>query len=272
MDDADPRTDRPASPAPDDDTAPERPAKPAPAKQSASSEDASSDGKDTTAEDGEGGEPVEDITAEGDGDGAEGTHAGAQGAFAVRTRVTWRGMWQLVAFVILFLAAGAFIAGGVMRGKGAGSLVFVVLGGSGVLLFGAGMLMSAGAMLARRPVLEIDSEGVRRPARWPLPRRADRGLPWSRTAALTAVRRGVAGTRGGVQDYLVFLPTPELAELARTAERPHLVALTIQDVPATREAVPWCFPVEPGWDATLPEIVRQARRRHRVTVIDRRTK
>ncbi|WP_309239499.1 hypothetical protein [Actinomadura sp. J1-007] len=190
----------------------------------------------------------------------------------MRTRVTWRGMWQLVAFVILFLAAGVFIAGGVMRGKGAGSLVFVVLGGSGVLLFGAGMLMSAGAMLARRPVLEIDSEGVRRPARWPMPRRADRGLPWSRTAALTAVRRGVAGTRGGVQDYLVFLPTPELAELARTAERPHLVALTLQDVPATREAVPWCFPVEPGWDATLPEIVRQARRRHRVTVIDRRTK
>jgi hypothetical protein len=44
----------------------------------------------------------------------------------------------------------------------------------------------------------------------------------------------------------------------------------MRDVPATAAAVPWCFAVEPGWDATLPEIVKQARRRRRVPVIDRR--
>ncbi|WP_165978608.1 hypothetical protein, partial [Actinomadura darangshiensis] len=138
--------------------------------------------------------------------------------------------------------------------------------------FGAGLLMSAGGMLARRPVLEFDGGGVRRPARWPLPRRAGRTLPWDEVAAITALRRGVGGTRRGEQDYLVFLPTPELAELARTSERPRLVALTMRDVPSTAAAVPWCFEVEAGWDATLPEIVKQARRRRRVTVIDRRNK
>jgi hypothetical protein len=192
--------------------------------------------------------------------------------FAVRNRVTWRGVWQLVAFAILFAASVAFIAGGLMRGAGVGSVAIMILGVAGLVLFGAGLLASAGGMLARRPVLELDGDGVRRPARWPLPRRSGRALPWDDVAAITALRRGVGGTRRGEQDYLVFLPAPELAELARTAERPSLVALTMRDVPDTAAAVPWCFAVEPGWDATLPEIVKQARRRRRVPVIDRRTK
>ncbi|MGI5416608.1 hypothetical protein [Actinomadura luteofluorescens] len=193
-------------------------------------------------------------------------------AFAVRVRVTWRGMWRLAAFVILFLASMAFVAGGVMRGAGAGSVAVMVLGVAGLGLFGAGLLVSAGPMLSRRPVLEFDGGGVRRPARWPLPRRSGRTLPWDEVAAITALRRGVGGTRRGEQDYLVFLSTPELAEMARTSERAPLVALTMRDVPATAAAVPWCFAVEPGWDATLPEIVKQARRRRRVPVIDRRNK
>lgn len=192
--------------------------------------------------------------------------------FAVRNRITWRGMWQLVAFVILFLASAGFITGGVIRGTGLGSVAIMIVGVAGLVLFGAGLLVSAGGMLARRPVLELDGDGVRRPARWPLPRRSGRSLPWDEVAAITALRRGVGGTRRGEQDYLVFLPEPELAELARTWERPRLVALTMRDVPATAAAVPWCFAVEPGWDATLAEIVKQARRRRRVPVIDRRTK
>ncbi|MEV0665127.1 hypothetical protein ACIBI3_40155 [Actinomadura luteofluorescens] len=193
-------------------------------------------------------------------------------AFAVRVRVTWRGVWRVAAFVILFLASLAFVAGGVMRGAGAGSVVVMVLGVAGLGLFGAGLLVSAGSMLSRRPVLEFDGGGVRRPGRWPLPRRSGRTLPWDDVAAITALRRGVGGTRRGEQDYLVFLPTPELAEMARTSERAPLVALTMRDVPATAAAVPWCFAVDPGWDATLPEIVKQARRRRRVPVIDRRNK
>ncbi|NEA25031.1 hypothetical protein [Actinomadura bangladeshensis] len=198
--------------------------------------------------------------------------AAATELFAVRVRVTWRGAGQSLAFLILFAASVGFITSGVVRGAGVGSAMFMVLGVAGLALFGTGLLLSAGGMLARRPVLELDAGGVRRPARWPLPRRSGRSLPWDEVAAITALRRGMAGTRRGEQDYLVFLPSPELAEMARTSERPKLVALTMRDVPATAAAVPWCFAVEQGWDATLPQIVKEARRRRRVPVIDRRTK
>ncbi|QKG21715.1 hypothetical protein [Actinomadura verrucosospora] len=194
------------------------------------------------------------------------------GAFAVRDRVTWRAVWRFAAFLILFAASLGFIASGLIRGAGVGSIAFMLLGAAGLVLFGAGLAVSLGGLVARRPVLELDASGVRRPARWPLPRRSGRLLPWDEVAAITALRRGVPGTRRGEQDYLVFLPTAELAEMARTSDRPVLVALTMRDVPATAAAVPWCFAVGPGWDAKLPEIVKQARRRRRVPVIDRRTK
>ncbi|MFB4310544.1 hypothetical protein [Actinomadura sp. GTD37] len=192
--------------------------------------------------------------------------------FAVRIRVTWRGAWQLVALAILFAASVAFVAGGAIRGAGLGSVMSMVLGAAGLALFGTGLVISAGGLLARRPVLQLDGDAVRRPARWPLPRSAGRTLPWDEVTAIAALRRGVAGSRRGEQDYLVFLPSAELAELARTSARPGLVAFTIRDVPSTAAAVPWCFAVEPGWDATLPEVVKEARRRRRVPVIDRRTK
>ncbi|TDD59274.1 hypothetical protein E1293_46535, partial [Actinomadura darangshiensis] len=65
------------------------------------------------------------------------TEAGTRELFAVRVRVTWRGVWQLVAFVILFVASAAFIAGGAIRGTGAGSIAIMVLGVAGFALFGA---------------------------------------------------------------------------------------------------------------------------------------
>jgi hypothetical protein len=192
--------------------------------------------------------------------------------FAVRNRVTWRGIWQAVAFLILFVASVGFITSGVVAGMGVGSVTFMLLGVAGLVLFGAGLLLSVGGMLARRPVLVLDGDAVRRPPRWPMPRSAGRALPWDEVAGIAALRRGMAGTRRGEQDYLVFLPDPELVELARTADRPRLVALTMRDVPSTAAAVPWCFAVEQGWDATLAEVVKEARRRRRVPVIDRRTK
>jgi hypothetical protein len=192
--------------------------------------------------------------------------------FAVRNRVTWRGIWQAVAFLILFVASVGFITSGVVAGMGVGSVTFMLLGVAGLVLFGAGLLLSVGGMLARRPVLVLDGDAVRRPPRWPMPRSAGRALPWDEVAGIAALRRGMAGTRRGEQDYLVFLPDPELAELARTSDRPQLVALTMRDVPSTAAAVPWCFAVEQGWDATLAEVVKEARRRRRVPVIDRRTK
>ncbi|WP_158079211.1 hypothetical protein [Actinomadura sp. CNU-125] len=50
------------------------------------------------------------------------------------------------------------------------------------------------------------------------------------------------------------------------------MALTLRDVPATAAAEPWAFSVEPGWDSSLPEVVKQARRRRKIPVIDRRSK
>ncbi|MBT2208545.1 MULTISPECIES: hypothetical protein [Actinomadura] len=188
----------------------------------------------------------------------------------MRNRVTWAGARLAIALVILFLASAGFVAGAVMRGLTVGSAVFLLLGVAGITLFGAGLAVSAGGMLARRPVLEMDADGLRRPARWPLPRRGERVLPWADVAAIAAVRR--VTSRGRELDYLVFLPTAELAELARTAERPRLVALTLRDVPATAEAAAWCFAVEPGWDVPLPGVVEEAGRRRPVPLIDRRTR
>jgi hypothetical protein len=190
--------------------------------------------------------------------------------FRVRVRATRQAAWRSVALAIPALASAGFVAGGIARWPGTASAITVVLGALGLAVFGAGLLGALGGVLGRRPVLELTDEGVRRPARWPLPRRADRVLPWSRVVALAALRRGLPGTRRGEQDYLVFLPSDELMELARTAERPSLVVLTLTDVPVTAEAAPWCFAVEPGWDAPLKEIVVQVRRRHEVPVIDRR--
>ncbi|MFD0683162.1 hypothetical protein [Actinomadura fibrosa] len=208
------------------------------------------------------------------GSGGEAEPVTAEGVpaevFAVRARVTWWAVWQLVALLILVGASVAFVAGAVMHGVSAAGLAFLLLGAVGAAGFGTALLVSAGSMLARRPVLELGPAGVRRPARWPLPRARGRTLPWTDVAAIAALRRGVPSGRKGELDYVVFLPTEELAELARTSERPGLVALTMRDVPATAEAVPWCFAVERGWDATLPQIVKQARRRRPVPVIDRR--
>ncbi|MQY03625.1 hypothetical protein [Actinomadura macrotermitis] len=200
--------------------------------------------------------------------------------FEVRTRPTWRAAGQVLACAILALASAGFVSGGVLRGFGLGSAAFVLLGVVGVALFGTAALVSLGGMAARRPVLVLDAGGVRRPARWPLPRRADRVLPWDEVASLAALRRGVPGRRkGGEQDYLVFLRSDELTELARTADRPLLIALTLSDVPPTAalpegaaQASRWCFAVRPGWDVTLPELVKQIRQRRPVPVVDRRSK
>ncbi|GAA1535615.1 hypothetical protein GCM10009678_17590 [Actinomadura kijaniata] len=189
--------------------------------------------------------------------------------FLVRERPGWRAVWQFVAMLVLVVASVGFVGGAVARGQGLGSALFGVLGAVGIVLFGAGLLLSLGTLLNRRPVLELTAGGVRRPARWPLPRRADRVLPWAEVTAIAALRRGVHGTRRGEQDYLVFLPTGELAELARTAERPQLVALTLTDLPHTAPAARWCVPVD---REALPRVVREARRRREVPVIDRRNR
>lgn len=221
--------------------------------------------------------PLSDSASGDDRETAGDASADAHGTFAVRVGMTWRTAWRGMAFGILMLASAGFVAGGLMRGgSGVGSLVFILLGAVGLAAFGGGFLAAVGEPLARRPVLEVTAEGVRRPARWPLPRSRDRVLPWTDVTALAALRRGVAGTKRGEQDYLVLLGTDALVELARTAERPALIAFTLADVPATTPGMPeatrWCFGVEPGWDTTLPTLVKEIRRHKKVPVVDRRTR
>ncbi|MBW8481358.1 hypothetical protein K1Y72_03170 [Actinomadura sp. PM05-2] len=197
----------------------------------------------------------------------------------VRARPTWRAAGQLLACVLLVLASAGFVAGGLLGDAGVGGAAFLALGAVGLVLFGAGTLLSAGALLARRPVLVLEEGGVRRPARWPLPRRADRFLPWDEVHSLAALRRGVEGRRRGEQEHLVFLRSAELTELARTADRPMLVALTLSDIPPSAglpagagRAHEWCVLVQPGWDVTLPELVKQIRARRPLPVVDRRSR
>ncbi|MCP2336531.1 hypothetical protein [Actinomadura rupiterrae] len=237
------------------------------------------DASETTSTPREAPEPLEPASADkADNPASAGSEdAKPHGVFAVRARMTWRTAWRALAFGILLLASAGFVAGGVMGGgSGVGSLVFIVLGAVGLVAFGGGFVAAVGGPLAKRPVLEIADEGVRRPASWPLPRSRDRVLPWTDVTALLALRRGVAGTKRGEQDFLVFLSTDAVVELAREAERAALIVFTLADVPATTPGMPeatrWSFAVDQSWDTTLPALVKQIRRRHKIPVVDRRTR
>jgi hypothetical protein len=192
-------------------------------------------------------------------------------ALAVRDRRTWGRAWRLLAPLILLAASIVFVSGGAGDLRSAGGAVFVVLGCAGIAMFGAALLLGAGALLSGRPVLALDAAGVRRPARWPLPRRADRLLPWSRLAAVCLVRRAMPTRRGGVQDYLIFLADPETAELARTSAKPQLIALVLTDVPGSARLGPWRFATEPTWDVPLDDLTDRLGDRG-VPVIDRRVR
>ncbi|REE95908.1 hypothetical protein [Thermomonospora umbrina] len=186
---------------------------------------------------------------------------------AVRLRPSWYQAGRVVSPLIAFGASAAFVVGG-LRGGGWAAAGFVILGVLGGAFFGGGAVLAAGALLSRRPLLEVDDEGVRRPAPWPRPRRRDRFLPWSDVAGLCLISRSVAARGSRVRDHLLFLSDPEIVDHARTAPRPHLVALVLADLPGARHA-PWVLISEPDWDVPLKAIVAEVAR-HDVDVIDRR--
>lgn len=189
----------------------------------------------------------------------------------MRIRPTWLGVGHVVAPLILLAASVAFMAGGLQRGAGFASVVFVVLGIVGIVAFGTAMVIATGRLLIRRPVLELGPGGVRRPAGWPRSRAADRVLPWSEVTALCLVSRGVPTRKRGVLDYLIFLTDDAAAANVRNAERPQLIALTMSDLPAGAEVAPWRFAAEASWDTSLKEIASVVRR-HKVPILDRRKK
>ncbi|RAY14530.1 hypothetical protein DPM19_16175 [Actinomadura craniellae] len=185
------------------------------------------------------------------------------------TRFNWSTAGHLLAAVLLLASSAAFVSGGVMAPFGVAGTVFVVLGGIGLVFFGFGVLSATGRLFGLRAVLELDPDGIRRPAAWPLPRRADRVLPWDELSGLCALARGV-GKRGTARNYLVFLPGAETVEAVRDAGRPELVALTLPETALGARTAPWCFAVEPAWTASLTEIVKATRERREVPFLDRR--
>lgn len=189
----------------------------------------------------------------------------------VRNRRSARRFGRLAAPLVLLAASVAFVAGGVRDAASLGGVVFTVLGVLGIAAFGAAVVVGAGGLISARPVLELDEDGVRRPAPWPRSRRADRLLPWPEVSALCLVRRGVPTRRRGVQDHLIFLTGEEAAEHARSAAKPQLVALTLTEPPPGVEASPWRFEPASTWDASLKDIAAEARR-HGVRIIDRRAR
>jgi hypothetical protein len=144
--------------------------------------------------------------------------------------------------------SATFIVGGTADPASFGGALFLLLGVAGVALFGGATLVLAGNLAGRRPILEIDDEGIRRPAGWP--RRASRLLRWDDLAAVVAWSQGIPAGRGHHQ-HLVFLPKGD------------------PGIPGIAEPR-WSIPVSAAWDRSVEDVVRAVRRHRAVPFADRR--
>jgi hypothetical protein len=181
----------------------------------------------------------------------------------VRLRPTRRAVAQATGRVLLTAVSALFIVGGAADPASFGGVLFLVLGAAGVALFGGGALVITGGLVARRPVLEIDDEGVRRPAGWP--RRTGRLLRWDDLAAVGAWSQGIPAGRGHRQ-YLTFLPRGQAAHPAPGAE---ILAIKMAGVPGVAEPR-WSIPVTEAWDRSVDDVVTAVRRHRTVPFADRR--
>ena len=163
------------------------------------------------------------------------------------------------AFVLLVFSV-IFAASAVPSLPGVGAVLYLLVGVAGVLLCTAGLAATAGRLLARRPVLELDDRGVRLPAPWPWPRARDRSLVWTDLAAVVLWSSPVPRGRRAMADHLAFLPTSDGAERVRPAPSAELLALTPDDLPGV-PTTHWAIPISPGWDPGLDDVLAEVRRR-----------
>jgi hypothetical protein len=157
----------------------------------------------------------------------------------------------LLAFSVIFAVTA------VPALPGLGAVLYLLVGVAGTALCTAGLVTAAGRLLGRRPVLELDEEGVRLPAPWPWPRTRDRSVRWADLAAVVLWSSPVPRGRRGLADHLAFLPTPEGAGQARPSAE--LVALSLEDLPGVATA-DWAVDVSGGWHPGVEEILTEARR------------
>jgi hypothetical protein len=167
------------------------------------------------------------------------------------------------AFVLLAFSA-VFAAAAVPSLPGPGAVLYLLVGAAGIVLCGAGLVATAGRVLARRPVLELDDRGVRLPAPWPWPRTRDRVLDWTDLAS--AVVWSSPSPRGRRDATgLAFLPTAAAAERVRPQPSAELVALGRTDLPGVA-TTRWATWVQPGWDTGAERILDEVRRHDRPVV------
>ncbi|GAA3758219.1 hypothetical protein HDA32_001900 [Spinactinospora alkalitolerans] len=168
-------------------------------------------------------------------------------SFTVRSRFrfTWEGVW-LAAGCLVFVAAGVAMVLEGSRGT-------VVLGTLAIVLFGGGGLLASSSSLSRRPVLEMDDEGVCVAVPWPRNRIEDHRLPWDRIAGITAYTQKIPYQGGTAQHhYLAFVP-----------QREHPSPSADGEVPSIEP--PWelrySLHIRSSWNHDVAEIVEEARRR-----------
>lgn len=174
----------------------------------------------------------------------------------VRLRPSFRGSGQAVGVLILLFCSAMFIVGGLAAPGSAGGVVFLVLGVTGVVAFGSVLAVVVGHLLGRRPLLVLDGEGVRIPAKWPLPRSRDRFLPWAEVAAVCAWTDGIPGGKG-LAHRLAFLPAEESPH-ARGTSGAEMLRVKTQGLPGV-PVLRWNVPVLDGWTVSQDEVIRRVR-------------
>jgi hypothetical protein len=195
------------------------------------------------------------------------------GPLEVRLRATAPGVRGFLTALITAVTSALFVVGGAAHPATFGGVLFILLGVAGLALCAAGALVFLGQATGRRPVLELDDQGVRVPAVWPRSRRADRVLPWPDLVAVCAWSQGPpSGGRGGSDfpHHLAFLPGAGGEERTPPENGAELLGVKVADV-ACVPTLRWAVPVRPGWDTTVEEIAK-AVQNHRADVpfIDRR--
>jgi hypothetical protein len=173
----------------------------------------------------------------------------------VRVAPRLPGVQKITAGVIMAFASAMFVAGGATHPASFGGVLFLLLGGAGLLLCLGTAVVAAGNVVSRRPVLVLEDSGVRVPPLWPLPRSRDRVLAWADVAAVCAWVQGPPSDKKAAalgRLYLSFLPSGEGVD--NGAE---LLATKVTGL-GCRATLRWTARVSPGWDATIEEVVAEA--------------
>jgi hypothetical protein len=168
--------------------------------------------------------------------------------------------------LVLLAFSAIFAVTAVPALPGVGAVLYLLIGVAGILLCTAGLAAMAGRLLARRPVLELDEEGVRLPAPWPWPRTRDRSVRWADLAAVVLWSSTDPRGRRALADRLAFLPTRESAGPAQPSAE--LLALGLDDLPGVATA-DWEIQVSGRWHPGVEEILAEARR-HELPTADLR--